>query len=114
MIFCFTHSSVPYPVIITEAPRQQTGTDAETHREALCKESVEIGGLHQIPALKAQEVLGKRKQKDCKSHREWRTPGEQGPLNQLSRLYMSLQILRQQAPGLHRSVPGFLWIYYSF
>ena len=37
-----------------------------------------MGCLHQIPPLKAQGTLQKRRQKGYKSQRGWMTPGEQG------------------------------------
>jgi hypothetical protein len=42
-----------------------------------------MGWLHQIPSLIAQETSHKRRQKDCKSQRGWRTPGKQGPLRKI-------------------------------
>ena len=41
-----------------------------------------MGCLHQILPLGAQGTSQKRRQKECKSWRGWRTPGEQGSLNQ--------------------------------
>jgi hypothetical protein len=45
-------------------------------------------GLHQNPSLVAQGILGKKRQKYCKSWREWRTPGEQGHLDKLNRFFL--------------------------
>jgi hypothetical protein len=40
-----------------------------------------MGCLYQILFLKAQGILWKRRQKEFKSQREWRIPGEYGPLD---------------------------------
>jgi hypothetical protein len=46
-------------------------------------------GLHQILPHRAKGTLWKRRQEECKSERRWKTPGEQGPLNQLSKACMN-------------------------
>lgn len=66
---------------------QHMGTHTETHRQALAEwEPLEYsalnGCLHQLPPLRAQGTIQKRKDKECKSQREWRTPRNQGPLSQ--------------------------------
>ena len=40
-----------------------------------------MGCLHQIPPLRAQGTLQKKRQKECKSQRGWQTPREQVSLN---------------------------------
>lgn len=45
---------------------------------------------------------------------EWRTPGEQGSLNQLSNMHMNTQRLKQQTQGLYGSIPGPLPIHCSY
>lgn len=57
-------------------------------------------------------ILQKRRWKDCKSQRG-QTPGEQGPLNQLSEVYMSSQQWKQKAQGQHASAPRLLHIHYN-
>ena len=92
-------------------------TDAETHSQrekVYMGERVYKGGPYQAPPFGAQVILRKRKWRDCEIQRGWKTPEEQDPLNQLSKVHMSSQKLRQQAQGLHGSVPGPLSIYYDF
>lgn len=60
-----------------------------------------IGGLHKTPLPRAEGILCKRRQKECKNQRVWKTPGEQGLLIQQSKVYISSQKLRQQAQTLH-------------
>ena len=43
------------------------------------------------------------------SQRGWRTPGERGPLNQLSREYVGSERLKRQAQALQGSAPGPQW-----
>lgn len=49
-----------------------------------------------------------------KNQRGWRTLGEQGPQNQLSRSHKNSQRLKQQAQCLRGSVPGPLYMYCNF
>ena len=69
----------------------------------------------QISPFTAQEVLRKRRWKYWRSQRGWTTPGEQGALDQLSKIHTSLQRWKQQAQGLHVSIIAirlvFLWNY---
>lgn len=47
---------------------------------------------------------------DCRSHREWKPPGEQSHLNLLSIAHIR-QRFKQQARGRHKSVPCPLHVY---
>lgn len=58
--------------------------------------------------------LKKRRQNDCNSQIGWRIRGERGPLNPLRKAYMDSQRMKQQAQGLHGSMPGPLCMYYSY
>jgi hypothetical protein len=72
-------------------------------------------GLYQILLkLRAQRILRKRKQKDYKSQRGWRTPGEQGALNQPGTYELTETELKQQAQGLQGSAPGPLCVNCSY
>jgi hypothetical protein len=64
----------------------------------------------QIPPLRAQGIPQKRRQEECESQKGWRTPGEQGPVNQLSRAHINSQRLRRHAQGMHGS-PQVLCLY---
>lgn len=54
--------------------------------------------LHQMPPLKAQRILKRRRQKECEGQRGWKT-AEQGPLNQPGKVHMNSQ-MKEQAQGL--------------
>lgn len=56
-----------------------------------------MGWLRQICPLRTQGRLPKRNRKEYKSHRWKRTPGEQGPLNQLRQAHMNSQRQKQWA-----------------
>lgn len=56
----------------------------------------------------------KRKQKDSKSQKGWRTQRKQGPLNEHDQITWELERLRQLAQGLPRPASGLLGIYYGF
>ena len=64
------------------------------------------------PSLRAWETQWKRGRKYCRSQRRWMTPGEHGPLDQLSRAHMGSQ-LKKQAQGMYGSAPGPLHVCYS-
>ena len=49
--------------------------------------------------------------KDCQ--KEWRTPGEHGPQNQLSKAHTGSQKLKQRSTGLRGFAPGSLGMYYG-
>jgi hypothetical protein len=68
----------------------------------------------QIPSLRAQRILRKRGHKDCESQSSWMTSREQGPLNQLSKVHITSQKLKQQVRGLQGSAPGPLCICYRY
>lgn len=73
-----------------------------------------MGGLHQIPLLRTRGTPQERRGKECQSQREQRTP-DQVPLNQLSKVHMNAQKLKQPAQSLHRSARvGPLHIQHSF
>lgn len=55
MMFCYTHSPVPGLVIIRHFHLLQMGAGTKIHREILYTEIVLVGGLHQFPALGAEE-----------------------------------------------------------
>lgn len=57
--------------------------------------------LHQMPPLKAQRIQKRRRQKECKGQRGWKT-AEQGPLNQPGKVHMNSQ-MKEQAQGLNGS-----------
>lgn len=65
--------------------QQQMGAETETHIQSLCRELgameylVLIGWLQQIPPLRAQGRLEKRRWKECKSQRSWRAARIQCP-----------------------------------
>lgn len=98
MTFCCTHRSEPYSAIIREASScirweqnrelQPDGPQKERERD-LGTHSSKWDVSHQIPPLRTQGILRKRKQKECKSQRGWRKPGEQGALNQLNKAQMN-------------------------
>lgn len=46
--------------------------------------------------------------------RQWRTPGEHGPLNQLSKATTNSQSVKQQAQVIHRFASGSLCMYSNF
>lgn len=71
-----------------------------TARYYLAKESMEDIPLNGIPPLRAQATLQSWRQKEWKIKMGWRTPGEQGPLNQLRKVYKNSQWLKQQEQGL--------------
>lgn len=56
----------------------------------------------------------KRRWKEYKTQRRWRSPGEQGSLHQGSKPHVGSQRLKQGAQSLHGSAPDPLCIYYSF
>jgi hypothetical protein len=66
---------------------QEMGTNTEIHSQILFSETpgntqTPKGYLHQIPPLRAQGILQKRRQKDHKNQRGCKTPGVHGPPNQ--------------------------------
>ena len=62
----------------------------------------------------AQKIPMKRRQNVCQIPSGWTTPGEQGPLSQLSKASLRTQRLLQQAQGLCGSVSVLLHIYYIY
>lgn len=58
-----------------------------------------VGDLRTPSLAWLREHLGKRKQKECKSHSGWMTSRKQGFLNQMSKDAMSSQRRGQQASG---------------
>ena len=71
-----------------------------------------MGCIHQIPTFKVQGTPQKRKQKECKSQRGWRTQREQHPLSQLSKAHVNSQRLKQLAWSMEGTTLGPLHIYY--
>ena len=61
-------------------------------------------------SLKDQGILRKRR-KECGSQRGWRTPAENGPLDQLRKKHMESQRLKWQAQSQHGSGSSPLCIY---
>lgn len=104
MIFCYTYTSVPYPVISEKPPEEEGdgGRCIETHSQTLCRESPNwrspLG-----PSLWRLGKTWKRGRKNCRSQRRWRTSGKQGPLNHLVRAQMGSLRLEQQANLCARS-----------
>ena len=93
------------------------GTNTETHSQILCKNleyTAPMGCLHQIPSLRAHGTLWKKRGKECKSQKAWKTPRNQSPLISLNKARTNSQRLKQLVQGLHRSAPGPLCIYYDF
>jgi hypothetical protein len=84
------------------------GAGADTHCQMLCGERVYSRGLHWVLPIgsHSQGTPGKRKKKNCRSQRSWRTPGEHGSSNQLSWTHMGSQRLKWQTWSLNGSVPG--------
>lgn len=52
--------------------------DAEIHRHTLGREGAEVGGLHWVFSLEAQEMPQKRERKNCGSQRGNLNPGTPG------------------------------------
>lgn len=73
-----------------------------------------MGDLHPVSSLRAQKTSYSWRWREYKNMEEWRTPGKQGPLQQLSKVHMTSQRLDQQKLSLHRYSPGPLHIYSSF
>lgn len=120
MTFCCTHRLVPCSAIIENLHLPADGSTYRDSKPDITKRyrdlethSSEMGCLHQILSLWAQETLQKIRQKEYKSQRVWRIPKEQGPINQLTKAHMSSKRLSQQAQGLHQSTSGPLHICYS-
>ena len=120
MIFCYTHRSVPYSVTIREPFLfQQMEINSEIHSHILCGEKglmthiskwdVSIKSLHS-----RLRKYHKRERRTSVRARRWKTPGEQGPLNQLCIAHMNSERLKQQALSMHELVPCSLCTYYSF
>lgn len=73
---------------------------------------------HQIPPLRAQGIVWKRKQDECGSQRGWGTPGEQGALSQPSKAQIN-SVTEAASTGLAHvctrfSAPGSLRTRHNF
>lgn len=119
MIFCYTHryGLMPCPLIIREAsscgrwervqrPTARHNVERDLNGRSLLRFSPWSSGN-----------LQKRGRTCCRNQRGWRKPGEDGPLNQLSRVPMPSQTLKSkhgacmglyQIPCIYGSL-GFWW-----
>lgn len=113
MTFCHSNRSVPHSAIIRKFSPATDGKRCRNPQLGIMQKDALIGGLLQITPLRCQRISCKKQQKGCKCQRSWKTPGEQGTLNQLSREYMSSQRLKHQAQNLHECAPHPLYIYYN-
>ena len=93
---------------------QQRETDERTNSQSLFRDRVYVRALNQIPSLRGQEITWLLRQKDFKTQRRYRIPGETGHLKQLCKAHKGSQRLTQQAQGLHGSIPCPLCIYYTY
>lgn len=64
------------------------------------------------PSLQSSRNHVKEEQKNCKTQRNWITPGD-GHLNQVKNVYINSQKLKQQARCQHGTALSVLHIYYS-
>ena len=85
--------------------QQQMEVGAETHSQTVGRESVKTADLFWVHALRDLGTWQKRGRKNCSSQRGQRSPGEHGLLSQLNSTHIASQRLKQQAQGLHGSVP---------
>jgi len=67
-----------------------------------------VGGHHQVPPPKDEGIPQKRKEKELKNQREWRTTGK------MTQSSYELTEIEEVNQGLPRSLPDPLRIYYSF
>ena len=106
MTFCYAHRSVCGSAIIGGASfcrrweENQRDTESDIHWNILSL----VECLHQIPPLRAQGTLWKKRQKDCKNQRGWRTPRKQG-LNTAGLMHIWARRLWQHAERLHKLHP---------
>jgi hypothetical protein len=90
-----THKVEFYPAIIKEvSTKHQMRADTETHSQTLMQRE-SLKRVHQIPHFSAQAILRKRRWKECENQKTWWTPGEYSPLNQLTKVHVNCQRLKQ-------------------
>lgn len=102
MAFCYTHRSVPCSVIIRKLPIAADGNKPTAKHYATLSTKWEVY-IKSLPPFRAQGALRKRRQKECKSQKKWRTPRKQGHLN-MSKAHMNSERLRQHVQGLHQVI----------
>ena len=100
MAFCYTQRSVPCSAIIRKQPLAADGNTPTARHRAAFSPKWEV--CIKSP-FRAQETLRKKRQKDCKSQRGWRTPRKQGHLN-MSKAHMNSARLRPHVQGLHQVI----------
>ena len=108
MIFSYTPRSLPYPAITREA---SFSSRWEKMQRVTARHYVENESKWEVSirSLCHSEVRGfgrRGGRKTVRARGGWRVPGEQGPLNQLSKVRMSSQSPKLQAQGFHGSAPG--------
>ena len=81
------------------------GTNSETHSQTLGRERpVQIRWFQEIYSQSSGNLI-EEEAEGCESQMVQRTAGEEAPSIQLSNLMLT-QRLKEQARGLHRTVPG--------
>lgn len=79
-------------IFLLKQMRQRMGTNTEIPSQTLCRERTQSSKWDiSNPSLRAWGPACKNRKKRGKGWRSWRTPQEQGPLNQLSRAHVSSQ-----------------------
>ena len=117
MLFCYTHRPMSHSAITREPScgrweLTQRPTAGQCRQWEIMEHSVQNGMLSSNPSLQSSgdpiEVVVQKDQS------RWKTPGEQGSLNQSNKAHMNSQRVMQKAWDLQGSVSGPLRIYCSF
>lgn len=89
MIFCYTHWWMPYSSIMRNASSYSRGE--QTHSKCYTETLKHTALNGTFPSNASTQSSGKWSEEEaekCKSQREWRTTGKQGPLKKLSKAHM--------------------------
>ena len=113
MTFCYTPRSVPFSSTIRET--FSCNRWEQFHSQTLHRMR-DLGGLipkwhHQILPLKAQGNIQKKRWKEKKKQKEWKTPIKQNPLNQHTKAIYELTdwgSIRRAYTSLHQVLCGYI------
>ena len=113
MVFCYTHRSVPYLLVIREALFSDQLEQLQIYIKLDVMLRVQIGDLDHVPSLGDLCIPGKRKADVMQELEEIEAPGKHDPLSQVGRAQRDSET--KAASTVHawvysRSLAYMLWL----